>query len=137
MSLLTKKSYPVADLWDDFFDSSRSAGRINQERLAPVDVTADDKNIYVRVELPGVKKEDVHVNFEDGILSITGTKHETNQKEDQDVYYKETYHGEFQRRFTVGRDVNFEQANASLKEGVLNISLPKAKQSAQKKLNIN
>ena len=85
---------------------------------------ADDA-YYVEVDLPGVKKEDILVDVKDNILSISGER-KIKKEDKEDSYYKvESKYGKFIRNFTLPKDVDVQKIEASNKNGVLEIKIPK------------
>ena len=85
---------------------------------------ADDA-YYVEVDLPGVKKEDISVDVKDNILSISGER-KIKKEDKEDTYYKvESKYGKFVRNFTLPKDVDVQKIEASNKNGVLEVKIPK------------
>jgi HSP20 family protein len=102
-----------------------------------MDVKEDDKNYNVHAEIPGVKKEDIHVTIEGNQVSISAEiKKEKEEKEGGKVLRSERYYGKVYRSFTLGQDVDDTKATAKYNEGVLNLTLPKKATSSAKKLAI-
>lgn len=86
---------------------------------------------HIDLDLPGVKKEDIHVDIEDNILKISGERNFKNEVKEEDYYKVETSFGSFQRNFTLPENVDIENINASSENGVLEIVLPKIKEKAK------
>ncbi len=85
---------------------------------------ADDA-YYVEVDLPGVKKENILVDVKDNILSISGER-KIKKEDKEDTYYKvESKYGKFVRNFTLPKDVDVQKIEASNKNGVLEVKIPK------------
>lgn len=111
--------------------------RNNISSFAPtVNTREDDKAYYIEVDLPGVKKEDIHVDVSKGSLTISGErKHKEEVKEDS--YYKlESFFGKFQRTFTLPDNVDSEAIVAKCENGVLEINIPKIADKEAKKIEI-
>ncbi len=101
-----------------------------------VDTYEEGDKIVIKAELPGVKKEDVSIDVKDSVLTIKGErKHEENINEDN-YYRRESAYGKFQRAFTLPDAVDPEQIEATYKDGVLKVSVPKAEESKTKKIEI-
>jgi HSP20 family protein len=99
-----------------------------------VDVVEKDRSLIVTAELPGVKKEDVHLDMEEGALVIHGetrSEHEDKDKEHDYVRMERTY-GSFYRRLPLGFDVEPSQITATLKDGVLEVRIPEPSESKDK-----
>lgn len=82
---------------------------------------------HIDIDLPGVKKEDIVVDVEDNLLKISGERHHKEETKEEDYYKLETSFGKFQRNFTLPDNVDVENIDASSKDGVLEIVLPKLK----------
>jgi HSP20 family protein len=82
---------------------------------------------HIDIDLPGVKKEDIKVDIEDNVLKVSGERHHKEELKEEDYYKLETSFGKFQRSFTVPDNVDAENIDASSKDGVLEIVLPKVK----------
>ena len=88
---------------------------------------------HVDVDLPGVKKEDIKVDLNKGILTISGER-KTKEEINQEDYYKiETYFGKFSRSFTLPDSADIENIEAKSDNGVLEIFIPKLKDDISKK----
>lgn len=137
MSLIRRES---ARVWDPFREledmSSRlnrvfARGAISDEALKGVDFTpsinvSETPQAYViKAELPGVKKEDVNLTVEDGLLTLRGERKYESEHKDEKVHRVETAYGSFMRQFRVPEDASAEGIEASYKDGVLNVRLPK------------
>ena len=102
-----------------------------------VDVVDRDNEVLVRVEVPGVKKENLEVSISGTMLTLRGeTKHE--EKEEKGDYHRaEISRGAFVRTLTLPAEVDEAKAKASLKEGVLELTLPKIEQSKRRAIKID
>jgi HSP20 family protein len=106
--------------------------------MAPrVDVVDRDNDVLVRAEVPGVKKEDLEVSVSGTMLTLRGeTKHE--EKEEKGDYHRaEISRGAFMRTLTLPAEVDEAKAKASLKDGVLELVLPKIEQSKRRAIKID
>jgi HSP20 family protein len=122
------------------FDSM--LGRYPRERVeglwAPlVDVEETKDNIIARIELPGMKKEDIKVTLMNNILTISGErKHEAEEK--GKTYYRiERAYGRFQRTIELPTDVMSDKAKASYKDGILELVVPKSEKAKEKEIAID
>lgn len=89
-----------------------------------IDITEDDKAFYLKVELPEVKKEDVHVEVDESVLTLKGERHR--EMTDIKQHRTERYYGQFSRSFTLPDHVMSEDIDAEFKDGMLCLTLPKA-----------
>ena len=101
-----------------------------------VDLYEDKDHLYVRAELPGLKKEAIDVSVHDGVLSISGERSVEEQKQEQEIYRSERFMGRFQRTLTLPKAVNVDQVKASYKDGVLTITLPKTEEAKPKQIEV-
>lgn len=93
----------------------------------PVDITEDDDKIVVSVELPGMKKEDIQIELTDDTLTIRGER--KFEEESKDKYQRiERLYGRFQRSFSIGLPVKPGEVKATYKDGLLEITIPKAEE---------
>jgi HSP20 family protein len=104
-----------------------------QQMSIKVDVTKADGAYNVKAELPGVKKEDIHVSIDGSQVTISGeVKKEKEEKKGEEVIRSERYYGKVSRSFTLAQDVDEGKAEAKYADGVLTLTLPtKAKSSAR------
>lgn len=89
------------------------------------EVEETDKDILVRVEVPGMEKENCRVTIEDNMLCLSGEKHFERETGDSTYHVMERAYGAFQRTIPLPRNVDASKAEASYKNGVLSIRLPK------------
>ena len=102
-----------------------------------LDVFEEKENFVVKAELPGMKKEDIEVSFQDGSLSISGERKSETQHEDAEVYRAERFFGRFQRTVTLPASVAADKIKAACKDGVLTITLPKTEEAKPKHIDVN
>ena len=88
---------------------------------------------HVDVDLPGVKKEDIKVDLNKGVLTISGERKTKEEVKQEDYYKIETYFGKFSRSFTLPDNVDIENIEAKSDNGVLEIVIPKLKDDVKKK----
>lgn len=102
-----------------------------------VDVKEDDKSYTIHADIPGVKKEDIHVTIDGNQVAISAeVKKQKEEKDGEKVLRSERYYGKVARSFTMGHDVDEGQAEAKYADGVLELSLPKKVANTSKKLTI-
>src|SRR6266508_5039334 len=97
---------------------------------APALDIAERKDAYlVTVELPGVKLDDLEITLEDGLLTIQGERHVTNDTSDQNFHRVERRYGTFRRSITLPAHVMADEVEATIEDGVLRILVPKAEEA--------
>ncbi|WP_324779308.1 Hsp20/alpha crystallin family protein [Thiobacillus sedimenti] len=102
-----------------------------------MDLKEDDTAYTVHADIPGVKKEDIHVSIEGNQVSISAeTKIEKEEKKGEKVLRSERYVGKVARSFTLAHDVDDSKAQAKYSDGVLELTLPKKAASSARKLAI-
>ena len=102
-----------------------------------MDVKEDDNAYTVHADIPGVKKDDIHVSIEGNQVSISAeTKTEKEEKKGEKVLRSERYYGKVARSFTLAHDVDEARSQARYADGVLELTLPKKAASQAKKLAV-
>lgn len=91
-----------------------------------VDVEETDKEYVIKADLPDIKKADVKVGIEDGVLTIEGERKQEKEEKGKKFHRVERTYGRFVRRLAVPSDVDQAQVAADFKDGVLNVRLPKS-----------
>ena len=125
---------PFDDLFRGFFRPVRLERDLPQFK---VDVKEDDKTYTVHADLPGVKKEDIHVTVDGNVVTVSAeTRRESEQKDGEKLLKRERYFGKVSRSFTLDKDVNEAEASAKYADGVLELRLPKKAATTQKRLEI-
>lgn len=138
MNLLPREHFSgFESLFDDFFPSRLQS---DKNLFSPkVDIHEKEDHYEILTDLPGVKKEDINILLQNGILSIEASmnKEDTEEKEGK-VIRRERHSGSFMRSFNVGNTVHQEDINASFKNGVLTLVAPKVREavSDHKKIEI-
>jgi HSP20 family protein len=101
-----------------------------------VDVEETDKEYLIKAELPEVRKEDVKVTIEDGVLSIEGERKHEKEEKTRKVHRIERSFGKFVRRFTVPPEAENAKVTAEFKDGVLHVHVPKSVVAKPKAIEI-
>lgn len=102
-----------------------------------LDVHEDKDNVYVRAEVPGMKKSDIEVSLHDGMLSISGERKQETRNEDSEVYRAERFFGRFHRSVALPTAVAGDKVKAQYKDGVLTVTLPKTEEAKPKQIDVN
>ena len=124
----------VDDMFERVFaDTMRRWPRTsNDERRvydwAPAaDVSETDGEYIIKAELPEVRKDDLNITVQEGVLTLAGERKEEKREDNEKVHRIERFHGSFSRRFTLPDDADEQGINAESKDGVLVIHIPKQK----------
>ena len=100
-----------------------------------VDVAETQEKIVVRAEVPGMKQEDIQIEFENGLLTIRGER-KIEKSEGRTWHRVERVYGNFSRSFTLPRTVDAEKISAAYREGILEIDVPKKEEAKPKNIRI-
>lgn len=130
---------PFAEVFPELFRGllapAKPAG--GQALEIRVEVKESAPEYTVTAELPGVAKDDIHVEIEGNRVSITGeVKRESEQKEGERVLRSERYYGSVARSFTLANEIDEAKATAKFENGVLSLTLPKKAAASGRKLAI-
>jgi len=151
MSLLTKYNPLPTTRWNPFkelADFERLFGRtpaiagnggehITEELWAPAtDITEDDKEFVVKVELPEMKKEDVKVTVENGTLRISGERKAEKEEKTKKYHRIERSYGAFARIFALPDGADGTKVSADYKDGMLTVRLPKTPEAKPKAIEV-
>lgn len=141
--------HPVHDFASDFANMQREIDRVfdrfrfgvSDEETIPafvpaVDITERENDYNIKVELPGVKKDDVKITVQNDVLTIRGEKKQEAEKKDENFHRVERCYGMFERSFTLPSSVRNDKIEASYDNGVLNISVPKAEEAKPKEIEV-
>jgi HSP20 family protein len=139
--------------WDPFRDIVRTTRGMNRFFNEPVfrffedegysmwspvvDIYNEDDKLMVKAEMPGLSKEDIDIRVENGILTISGEKKREKEYNEENSYRLERCYGKFIRSFSLPMTVDVKKIDASYKDGVLHVILPKAEESKPKRVNIS
>ncbi|HEU0219690.1 MAG TPA: Hsp20/alpha crystallin family protein [Gallionella sp.] len=142
--------------WDPFRELEDISSRLNrlfgrsstraesgQEMLAmadwtpSVDISETDSAYLIKGEIPGVKKEDVKVTIQDGMLTIQGERKQEKEEKGKKFHRVERCYGSFMRSFRVPDDADENKVKAEFKDGMLNVTLPKSAKAKPKAVNVS
>jgi HSP20 family protein len=101
-----------------------------------VDIHETDAEYTVKADLPDVKKEDVKVELENGVLTVEGERRQEKEEKGKKCHKVERAYGRFLRRFVLPTEIDAAKVNAEFKDGVLNIRLPKTAAAKSKTVEI-
>ncbi len=90
-----------------------------------VEISETDDELIINAELPGMKRDDVKVEYDEGVLTLSGEKKEEKEEKEKNYYLFERSFGAFERSFTLPREVDPEKIRAEMRDGVLSVRLAK------------
>ena len=154
MSSLTRWQRPELSTWptigrltglrdeiDRLFESPLAelarSSRLLSGWTPALDVYEDKDNLYVKIEVPGMKREDIDVSLHEGSLSVSGERKSEQKHQDAEVYRAERFFGRFQRTVTLPTPVAADKVRAQYKDGILTITLPKTEEAKPKHIDVN
>jgi len=105
-------------------------------RTPKVDIIDRDNDVVLKAEWPGVKKEDVDVSLNDSYVTIKGSTHAERKEEKGDYYRSEISSGSFSRTMALPCEVDVDKCDASFKDGILELTMPKSAKSKKKSVKI-
>ncbi len=132
---LTRLHGDIDDLFDSFF---RGLDRpfAGYKAWPAIDVAEEENAIVVRAEVPGCKAEDIDISVYGNTLTISGEKKLSEEKKEKGYYHVESTYGSFRRELTLPTDVDQDKIDATCKDGVLSITLPKAEKAKAVKIKV-
>jgi HSP20 family protein len=101
-----------------------------------VDFAEDEKAYHLTAELPGMSDKDIEVNLSGDTLTISGEKREEREEKEKNYHFSERRYGSFRRSFAVPQGVDRDKIEASFKNGVLALTLPKTPDAMQRQKKI-
>ena len=133
--------------WDPFAEiqrlqeqmSRRLGANGNGNALAfrpAVDIYEDEESITLSVELPGMKAEEVHVDIQDNVLTLSGERKLEREEKREGYHRVERAYGSFSRSFSLPDNVDAEKCDAEMTDGVLRVKLPKRPEPQPKKIEV-
>lgn len=128
----------IEQLFDEMWPSRYfGSGENSRVMLRPaMDVIENETDVTIRLDLPGIKLEDVNVELENGVLTVSGEMGDTVEKKDDRYHYRERSHGSFQRSVRLPNTLDYDKCDAQFDNGVLTIVLPKLPQAQTKQISI-
>ena len=122
---------------DRFLGTTLEPSLAETSFLPRLEVSEDDNNFYVKAELPGMDKNDIEILITQDTLTIKGEKkEEKEEKKDQIFHTKEFSYGYFERTIALPDGLDVDNAEASYKDGILSITIPKKEEKKGKKQKI-
>ncbi len=120
----------------DFARPNRDCGLVGTW-IPALDVHEDKDNYLVSLELPGLKKEEIDISLQGGVLTVSGERKRESENRDSDTFRSERYFGKFQRSVTLPAVVDSAKVKATYKDGILSVKLPKAEEAKPKQITVS
>jgi len=120
---------------DNFFNNQKTTKESNF--VPHVDVFETDKVFELQFSIPGLKKEDLNIELDNSVLTVSGERKFKGEKNEKEYHTLETKYGSFKRSFQLPDSINEDAVEATYEDGILNIQVPKDdKKVEKKKVNI-
>lgn len=115
-----------------FFTRAEDLGFSSQSPA--IDICEDENNLYLIADLPGFKRENIQIRYENRALTLSGERHQ--DQATARFHRTESFSGRFERSFSLPIDIDIEKITAELKNGVLTITLPKQETVKPKQITV-
>ena len=126
----------VDSLFDRFFDRSGDDQGSSAVWAPRTDLVEKDDAFHLRLDVPGMTKEDITINLQNGTLTVSGERTSERTDEGEEYVRVERAFGNFHRSFTLPDAVDEENIEATYEDGVLSINVPKTEESTRRQIEI-
>ena len=117
---------PLGTFWPTLYEPFRQFGGKLADWVNTASEASSDNEAYsIRMELPGVAEEDIHLSVENGVVRVRGEKKAEREEKGDTWYFSERQFGSFERSFRLPPDADESKTSAALKDGVLTVTLPR------------
>jgi HSP20 family protein len=126
------------DVFDELFREFFRRPTVEGEEVIepPVDVAESDGEVVVKMEVPGVEKDKLHLTVADDRLTVRGESRKETEEKRKNYYRQEIQYGAFQRSVPLPVEVDAAKASAELKNGMLKVTIPKSKQPKAQEIKV-
>ncbi|MGB7757461.1 MAG: Hsp20/alpha crystallin family protein [Salinisphaera sp.] len=114
---------------DDMFKRGDMRALDRDSWMPMVDIREKKKEYVIRAEVPGVKRDDIHLTVDKGILKLSGERHWENEEKDEKQHRRESYYGQFARSFSLPDNADAGKIKAKYRDGLVEIRMPKTAES--------
>ncbi|MDX2480576.1 MAG: Hsp20/alpha crystallin family protein [Desulfuromusa sp.] len=127
---------PYSKSLDWPFRGGRDLNTTGADWAPRADISETDAEFCITAEVPGIKREDVKINIEDHVLSIRGENKQEKEEKGKKFHRIERYYGSFSRSFSLPENVNEDKIDATFKDGMLTLTIPKTEIKKPKAIEI-
>jgi len=113
------------------------AGLLDGDWVPGVDVLEDEDKVVVKVDVPGISKEEISLSVQGEVLTVQGEKKQEEEYSEADCHRVERVYGRFQRTISLPAPVDADKVSASCRDGVLEVTLPKKEEVKPRKIEIS
>jgi HSP20 family protein len=132
LPMITRRSYKPLTLSDFFNEDFFPTFNRNSTSLPAVNIREDEKAFYLELAVPGMNKNDLKIEVQDDVLTISAEQKEDKQEDYEGYKRREFSYSSFCRSFYLPEDVNGEKIGALYKDGILNVEIPKLEEEKKK-----
>ena len=137
IDMLRREMDHFFDDLDPFSWNRENSGKALSTWTPIADITENDKEYQILMDMPGMDKNDIKINIQDERVSITGERKSEEKEEKTDFIRQERYYGSFFRSFKLPAKVKEDEIKASFKDGVLKVLIPKAEVVKPKSIKVS
>ncbi|MFY0628229.1 MAG: Hsp20/alpha crystallin family protein [Reichenbachiella sp.] len=125
----------VNRFFDDLFNDNFFNGNLNSENsfTPKVDIAETEKQFEIQFAIPGIDKNDLSIDLNDGVLTVSGERKVQNEKDERNFHSIETSYGSFKRSFQLPDNIDADKVDAKYEAGILNVTIAKDEKKIQKK----
>jgi len=123
-------------MWERFFGEMPTVEPFPREWTPSLDVSETKNNIVVKAEAPGIDPKDIDISLTGDVLTIKGEKRQEKEEKDENYHRVERSYGVFARSVRLPLEVQSDKIEASYKNGILKITLPKSEEAKKKEIKI-
>ncbi len=132
-----RPGWDLQDEFSRFFDDfGNGRGFVEEDFTPPIDIRETDDAYIVEADVPGMKKEDVHIEVNDDVLTIKGERKSEHEEKRDDYHRIERQHGSFRRTVTIPGGFQYDAVKAKFKDGVLRVTLPKREDAKPRRIEV-
>lgn len=131
----TLRTFTTNNLFDDLFNDRffNNDVTVGKSFTPQVDISETEKAFELSFAIPGIKKNEIKIDLNEGQLVVSGERKFEEKKEDKNFHSVETRYGSFSRSFHLPDNIDVEKVEAKYEDGLLNITIPKDEKKIQKK----
>ncbi len=123
-------------LWDSFTKTGAKRRDGGEQWTPSLDVAETKSDVIVKAEIPGMDPKDIEISLSQGVLTIKGEKKQESEEKEEDYRLVERSYGSFTRSIQLPTEIQEDKINASYKNGVLKVILPKSEEAKKKEIKI-
>lgn len=133
---LSRVQDDLSSMFERAFGSERRERLMLSHWMPDVDIYEKENKIYIRMDIPEIKPEDIDISIVDNTLKIKGERKMTEEVKEENYYRMERRYGSFERMIELPVSVKMDNIEATYKNGVLHVELPKAEEVKAKEIKI-